>query len=238
MLGENYTEQAISERVLANRHPRRPLENTLKIEFFGFTSYTLRGLYLHYCCLLGIIQKDRQCTYHSPSLRADLRKLNEFTAQAGLLCKYKIDTLEQLQSFIDNTKLKARLLSADCDKIYAKISRNTDEDKLPELIAKRNGYTHEIKALCYDLKNANAIMERSEIVKGNIQTVQNHELDTQKIIIAKNKREELVLFNLRLLDHFRSSAIAKSIPKIFLGVCPIFSWQYHSCDNLLILRQF
>ena len=30
-LGENYTEQAINARILANRHPSRPLENTLKI---------------------------------------------------------------------------------------------------------------------------------------------------------------------------------------------------------------
>lgn len=102
-LGENYTEQAINARILVNRHPSRPLESPLKIEFFDFTNYTLQGLYFHYCCLLDTIQKDRQYTYHSPSLRADLRKLDGFTAQADLLCKYNIESTEQLQDFIDNT---------------------------------------------------------------------------------------------------------------------------------------
>jgi len=175
-LGENYTEQAINERILTNRHPRGPIENTLKIEFFDFTRYTLQGLYLHYCCLLGTIQRERQYTYHSASLWADLRKLDEFTAQADLLCKYKIDTLVQLQDFIDNTKSQIRSLTADREKIYSKISRSADEEKLPELIAKRNEYTNKIKALYKDLKNANAIMERSDIVKGNIQTAQHKEL--------------------------------------------------------------
>lgn len=179
-LGENYTEQEINERILANRYPSRPLENTLKIKFFDFTSYTLHGLYFHYCCLLGTIQKDRQYTYHSPSLRADLRKLDEFTAQADLLCKFNIDTLEQLQDFINNTKSQVRSLTADREKIYTKISRSTDEEKLPEFIAKRNEYTDKIKALRNDLKNADAIMERSNKVKENIQTVQQQELDKQK----------------------------------------------------------
>ena len=179
-LGENYTEQEINERILANRHPGRPLENTLKIEFFDFTSYTLHGLYFHYCCLLGTIQKDTQYTYHSPSLRADLCKLDEFTAQADLLCKYNIDTLEQLQDFIDNTKSQIRSLTTDREKIYIKISRNTNEEKLPELIAKRNEYTDKIIAFREDLKNATAIMKRSNKVTENIRTFQKQELDKQK----------------------------------------------------------
>lgn len=116
----------------------------------------------------------------SPSLRADLLKLDEFTAQADLLSKYKIDTKEQLQDFIYNTKLQVRSLTADRDKIYIKISRNMDEDRLLELINKRNAYTEKIKGLRNYLKSANTIMERSDMVKENIQTIQQQELDKQK----------------------------------------------------------
>ena len=128
-------------------------------------------------------------TYHSPSLRNDLRKLDEFKAQSDLLCKYKIDTLEQLQDFIDNTKSQIRSLTADREKIYIKISRNTNEEKLLEVFAKRNEYTDKIKALRKDLKNANAIMERSYEVKENIQTVQQQEMDRRQR--QQNSRENV-----------------------------------------------
>lgn len=179
-LGENYTEQAINERILQNRHPSRPLEPPQKIEFFDFTSHTLRGLYLHYCSLLRTIRKERQYTYHSASLRADLRKLDEYTAQADLLCKNDIDTTQQLQDFINDTVTQLNTLTADREKIYTKISRSTDVEKLPELIVKRDEYTSKIKALRKDLKNAIAIMERSDKVKENIQIVQQQGPDKQK----------------------------------------------------------
>ena len=88
--------------------------------------------------------------------------------------------MEQLQDFIVNTKSQIRSLTADRDKIYIKISRNTDEEKLPELIINRNEYTDKIKALCNDLNYAKSIMERSNKVKDNIQTVQQQKSDIQK----------------------------------------------------------
>lgn len=126
-------------------------------------------------------------TYHSPSLKADLRKLNEYTAQSDFLCKYNIDTTQQLQDFIDDTVTQLKALTADREKIYTKISRRIDEEILPELIAKRNEYTDKIKALRKDLKNATAIMERSDKVNGNIQIAHQQELDKQKNHNSKTK---------------------------------------------------
>lgn len=81
-------------------------------------------------------------------------------------CFYII--LEQLQNFIDSTKPQIGSLIDEREKIYNKISRNINEENLPELIAKRNEYTDKIKVFRGDLKNANAIMERSNKVKENI----------------------------------------------------------------------
>lgn len=58
---------------------------------------------------------------------------------------------------------------------------------MPEFITKRYEYTDKIKALRKDLKNTNVIMERSDKVKGNIQTVQQQEIVKQKNRNSKTK---------------------------------------------------
>jgi hypothetical protein len=179
-LGENYTEQVIKDRILANRTPSRPLIKPQPIKFYDFSVHSLRGLYVHYCYQLGFIQKNNSCPHYSASLRAELRKLDEYSTQAILLCKNKIDTAEQLQSFIDDTQSQIKIITADRDRIYTKINRVKGEDDLPELISQRNEYTEKIKALRKDLRNANAIMERSDSIKVTIQTVQRQEEEKQQ----------------------------------------------------------
>ena len=188
-LGENYTEDAIKDRILANRTPSRPLAQSPQIKLYDFSVHSLRGLYVHYCYLFGFIQKNNSYSHYSASLRAEIRKLDEYSSQAILLCKNKIDTAEQLQAFISDTQSLIKIITADRDKVYTNISRVKREEDLPELISKRNEYTEKIKALRKDLRNANTIMERSDKVKETIQAVQQQETEHQQR--KSNNRENV-----------------------------------------------
>jgi hypothetical protein len=109
-LGDNYTEKAITERILSHRLPERilrPFKAAMKrVKYKGdFKRHRssvkgLRALYFHYLYLLRKAQRQPMQRV-SFLLREDIRKMHEFAAQIKLLCKYCIDTKEQRLEFID-----------------------------------------------------------------------------------------------------------------------------------------
>lgn len=171
-LGEAYTEEAIRQRILQNRTPSRPLPPPLKMPLLSNGKSSFRGLYLHYCYLLGVIKKQPH-PHYSAALRADIRKLEEYSEQAKLLCREQIDTAEQLQAFMDKTQEQIPVLVKERERVYKQIRRCKDEEKLPEFITKRDSLTTSISGLRRDLKNAKAVMERSGTVMERINFLQN-----------------------------------------------------------------
>lgn len=60
----------------------------------------MRGFYLHYCYLLGILPKNRGHRPLSPEMREEHRRLDEISRQTVLICREKLDTAEDVQAFI------------------------------------------------------------------------------------------------------------------------------------------
>lgn len=180
-LGENYTQEAIQKRILQNRMPSHPLPPPPKFRPFNFKMSSFRGLYIHYCNLLGIIKKNPH-PHYSAALRADIRKLEEYSEQTRLLCRKQIDTAEQLQTFMDKTQEQIRTFVKERERVYKQISRCKDETQLPELVQQRGMLSETIRKMRMDLKNAKVVMERSDIVKEKITSLQNKK---QERIIEK-----------------------------------------------------
>lgn len=96
-----------------------------------------------------------------------------------MLCRNKIDTVEQLQSFMDKTQSEIKNLCRERDQIYTQISRCTDEKDLPELLIKRDKITIIISGLRRDLKNSKTIMERSTGIAEKLMSAQTQEQQRQ-----------------------------------------------------------
>lgn len=121
-LGENYTEEAIRQRILRQRVPERPPRpETLKVlqaRVYGdfhlskVTWKGLRALYFFYLYRLRQVSRlpQEQVPY---MLREDLRKLNALTEQARLLHRYRIDTREQLADTADSISKRIELLCGE-----------------------------------------------------------------------------------------------------------------------------
>ena len=80
----------------------------------------LRGLYLHYCFLLGILPKNRPPV--SPKqlhflLREDLAKLEQISRETRLLCRCHIDTDVQLFSYKESLQEQMTQLSKERQKL-------------------------------------------------------------------------------------------------------------------------
>ncbi len=179
-LGENYTEEAIRQRILRNppimgvRQPAmQPRENTVRRFNGRFRDVKkisgLRALYLSYCYKMGILPKRDQSTKKLHFLlREDLRKMDELFEQTKLLCTHRIDTAEQLLLFAENVRNEMTVLTDERTSIINKLRRCKDAKKTPEYKNRRKMLTKRIVECRRELKYVGGILERSEYMKENL----------------------------------------------------------------------
>lgn len=156
-MGEQYANEAIRERLRRNSPEVRkaaPVHRRVKTKKRAIvrkkTNHKvggLRGLYCHYCYLLGYYPK-RQAKFYkvSPILRDDLLKLNYISQEAKILQKYRIDTMEQLFLFeesiserINQLKEESKTLSPENRKVISsEIKEKAQQLALCRNIAKRS----------------------------------------------------------------------------------------------------
>jgi len=179
-LGENYSEEAIKQRIMEAWHAQYPYRPPERIKPFNFGIRSLRGLFLHYCYLLNVIERNNRHPYYSASLREDLKRLDAYSAQVRLLCKNEIDTSEQLEQFIKDTQAAITEQVKERSRVYSKIAHCKDESLLPDLLKYRDSLTESITLLRKELKNAKAVMERSEAIAEKLRTAETLETTKQK----------------------------------------------------------
>ncbi len=170
-LGENYTEQAIKERILLQtRKQSLPTTSTYTVKqvriqcsFFTLKKVTwkgLRGLYFYYLAKLKQARNNRR-NKALFLLKDDFRNLDELSRQAQFLFAHKYDRKFQLASHILNAKAEIEVLCAERKKAY-RIPNNKETCAL----------TKQIKALRGEIKICEKIQERSEKLYKNRQIIQ------------------------------------------------------------------
>ena len=190
--GENYSLEAIRVRILEeNEFPaekKLSVRKTYRIRVSGNFKQTrkiggLRGLYLHYCYLLGILPKNR------PSMsakqihvlfREDLLKLNTISKETKLLCHYHIDTAEQLFSLKDRLQKQMEQCVEERKHLRYKIRANRPEEEIQELKEQLKGLTEEIGTLRREVVVCDGIAARSKVIEEKFKMVREE----------KEKKEE------------------------------------------------
>jgi len=181
-LGEAYTQQAIINRILGNRYPVIPppkkaqaRQVQLHGNFRACRKYTgFYALYLHYCYLLGAIPKRRENPQRplSPELRAAVRQMRKISAETRLLCRHRIETKEQLTTFMDSRKQDLGALERERGRVYNRMKSAKTPDKMRELKTERDELSGEIKAIRKELYYAHDIMTRSQGIRRRLRVEQ------------------------------------------------------------------
>ncbi|MCL2409965.1 MAG: relaxase/mobilization nuclease domain-containing protein [Oscillospiraceae bacterium] len=170
-LGESYTPQAIVQRILENQRPELPPPVRIQTQRYQLrgsfkTARKFSGLYakyLHYCYLLGVIPKNRQNPKKplSPELCTAVRMVRKFSEQTRLLCRHKIETEEQLTSFVDSRKEDLSDLGRQRGRVYNRMKSAKTPEALDSLKSERDELTGKIKTIRHELFYARDILARS-----------------------------------------------------------------------------
>ncbi len=173
-LGDNYTEEAIRQRILRQRiserppKPTPPIAKRVKVRGdFKLTRVTckgLRALYFYY--LYKLREAQRQPSGQAPFLlREDLRLMDVITEQAKFLHRYGIDSGEQLDAYRTDTEQRIATLNDERKSLSNEIRCiSVSEERRVQLVTQISTISKQLKALRQDVKQCNAILERSEVI--------------------------------------------------------------------------
>ncbi len=173
--GDEYSIEGIRKRILANS--KRPLPEPKKCIVIGHgrkikKNKGLRGLYYHYCYLLGIFPTRNGKV--NRIIGEDIRKMNKISEEAKLLGKYRIDTTEQIFLFKENREEKLSQLTKERMRLYGRLQRmNVKGNPEPEgkMRDEISAINMRLKRLRKEVKVCEGILERKEVLKTKTEVI-------------------------------------------------------------------
>lgn len=128
----------------------------------------LRGLYLYYCYCLGILPKNSRRKPISPEMREACRRLESIDRQTHLICREKLNTTADVESYLEHTQTRLDALQASRQTYYYRLRRCHDPKKITDIRTERDKLTASITRCRRDIKTAQAILTRSEKIKADL----------------------------------------------------------------------
>ena len=123
----------------------------------------------------------------SPMLREEVRKLEQYDEDLQLLCRYHIDTPEELSAFREKTIGKIHALTQERNGIYNKI-RRAEEPEKSELKEQAKIISQRIAPLRKELRCADRIWERSLPA---VQNLLEQERRLEKEVVRNKERSQV-----------------------------------------------
>ena len=208
-LGEDYDLPALRERLEENRQRyaydlsyqrykpipiQRPQPKRLRLNGSFSTVKKIggfRGLYLHYCYCLGILPKNSAHRPLSPEMREECRRLDAISRQSQLICREKLNTVENVQDFIGKRQEELEYLQAARQKCYNRLRRCDNEAEIVRIKTERDRLTAAMALCRKDIKTAGDVLARSDRLRENLKLEQK--MQTQRMgQTAQRKRERSV----------------------------------------------
>ena len=193
--GEEYSIENIKQKILDN-----PLENTEKVSFviilpskrFIYHGQAkklkkakgLIALFRYYCFLLKVYPKKQQQYRMSPEMRREVKRLEQYSAEANMLSKYKLKTLEDVRNYKELKQDELKDLYNERNRLYYKrksLDGETEKDAVTEDIMK---VTDKIKDVNKVLFYCDDIVDRSAKMVEDIKFVEEEKWNKQN---EKNK---------------------------------------------------
>lgn len=146
-------------RYQPNPKPPRPRVYHMRSSFFSAKKVGgLRGLYWHWCYLLGIFPKGNRRKHLSPEMRQEVRKLEQYTREFDLIHRYQLYSVEKVQAFVADRDRELAQLTDERDRYSNQLRYLTLPEEASAMKALRDSMTKRAKALRKELSTARAIL--------------------------------------------------------------------------------
>lgn len=144
------------------------------------------GLFLYYCYLLGKFPKEYPNKRLPPSIRADVKKMEQISEEAKMLVSQKIETYQQFLEYKNNVESQYEELMGKKELLWKKVSRSkldTEKENIKKTIEELNV---EIYSLRKELVLCDGIEERLPIIKSKLK-----EMEKEDIVREEKENEHI-----------------------------------------------
>ena len=172
-LGAEYTEEGLQARMAYNW--RNGLLRALPIykPTLQEKPKGLYALYLHYCYLLGAVQKTvPQDPEVYAAIREDVRRARMYNEHAKFLGKYNLNTTDDLQRHEQMVDAQISALCKERQALRNKLRWMNDTEKMQPIREEIYAISDKIKPLRKEMKMCNDIYERSTAVARTVEQIE------------------------------------------------------------------
>lgn len=161
-----------SKTVYVKRQYRLPIREH-KIKKIG----GLKGLYLHYCYLLGYLPKYNQRPIRvSPLIRDDITKMDMISKEASLIEREKLETLDDVSKFKASRQALIKEKTEERNEVMKVLRRKVPEEEKEKARDKAYELKEELKELRKEVRLAEHIEVRSKDMEEKIETIKAEEV--------------------------------------------------------------
>ena len=199
-LGGEYTNERIMERISENSYAvkfSRFAEPQRTVRVFRVKGSLkgakkiggLRGLYLHYCYKLGILSKNKKPNYARLHylLKDDLMKMEAISQETRLLCRNRIDTVEQLLSYKGSLETEKADLLQKRKELYSK-SRKTGGEEKEAIRSQLSDLSKRLSVIRKEVRLCEGIEARNATLKEKLSTIRADEEQQRKELMTNEHR--------------------------------------------------
>lgn len=180
-LGSNYTEEAVSERILYGSKDR--VKHKYEKHFNPFGNKGIKALYYYYLYQLGIFRsRDAPKKEVHFLVKEELIKMDTLTSHYEFLSVHGIETIDELKSYRDSLNRQLEVIKAE----KSAMQKNQSEESQEKAEVIKN----KICELRKEVKICNAIEEYSKKLYKKAEVIEK-ETDNNKEN-ERNKKHELI----------------------------------------------
>lgn len=186
-LGEGYTVEDVRARLEENWSKPRPFFQPYHKPTHG-KPRGLYALYLHFCYLLGELPK----TYpkreeDNAELREAARRMKQYSAEADLLGRNRIETARDLHDFTERISAEFETLLMTRGKLRNRLRRMHDTEAMNPIRSEISELSERIRTLRREMVLCRDIAERSDAVEALVDRIE--EIDTRAKARANEKTD-------------------------------------------------
>ena len=195
--GEQYSIDNIKNKI-CSRYPNReeiikPRTYTGRLYLKGSLKKLLKpkgfkALYLYYCYLLKVYPKKNMEYKLTPAMRAEVKKMDEYSNEIRLLTKYDITNSDELNSCKTNLNGQLNDLIKERNNLYYKRQNMAENENKDEINKKIEMVSNDVTKIRNEIKLCNKIKVKVPEIKERIKEFNKKENDEKQKGIQKKKQ--------------------------------------------------
>ena len=188
--GEEYSIENIQNKI-CSRYPSReevikPKTYDKRLFYKGSVKKLKKtkgiiALYYYYCYLLKVYPKKNLNYKLTPKMRAEVKKMDKYSEKIRFLCKYRIETLSDIDNVKENKQEEMKKLLNTRNRLYYKRQKLDNEGEKDVVTKEIISVTSTIEKVRKEIRMCDEVCDNARKMKAQIKEMKEKEQEKIKI---------------------------------------------------------